>query len=217
MILENLVVQKMTVQIENLVYMCNIIKMKDILLLLSAVITISAVIPYIRDILKGKTKPNIVSWLTWTLLTGLATAALISANEYRAAFFTGAAGIATALVVILGLRHGYVKYTKFDVMCQLAAVVGLILWQIFNTPLIAVYAALTIDLIGALPTFKHSWQKPFEETWTTFAWSGFAALIALFAFESYSWTNLSYPVYIMLVNILMSATILTARQRTQKQ
>jgi hypothetical protein len=187
--------------------------MKDFLLVLSALVTIAAVVPYIRDILKGKTKPNIVSWITWTLLTGLATAALISAHEYRAAFFTGSAMVETAAVVILGLRYGYVKYTRFDVICQIAAVVGLILWQIFSTPLIAVFAAVTIDLIGALPTFKHSWQKPLEETWVTYAWSGVGAFIALFALESYNWTSLSYPVYIVLVNIFMSATILVARQR----
>lgn len=186
--------------------------MKDLLLLLSALITIGGVVPYILDILKGKTKPNIVSWITWTLLTGLATAALIAAHEYRAAFFTGAAVIETASVVILGLRHGYVKYTQFDVICQIAAVVGLILWQIFNTPFIAVFAAVTIDLIGALPTFRHSWQKPFEETWTTYAWSGIGALVALFALVSYNWTSLSYPVYIVLVNILITTTILIARK-----
>ena len=187
--------------------------MKDILLVLSAIVTIAAIIPYIRDILKGTTKPNIVSWITWTLLTGLATAALISAHEYRAAFFTSAAMIETGLVVVLGLRYGYVKYTRFDVLCQISAVVGLILWQVFNTPLLAVFASVTIDLIGALPTFRHSWQKPFEETWTTFAWSGIAALIALFALESYNWTSITYPVYIVFVNIFMSATILAARQR----
>jgi hypothetical protein len=186
--------------------------MSDFLLLLSAIITIAGVVPYIRGILNGKTKPNIVSWITWTLLTGLATAALISAHEYRAAFFTGAAAVETATVVMLGLRRGYVKYTRFDVVCQIAAVVGLILWQIFNTPIIAVYAAVIIDLIGSLPTFKHSWQKSLEETWTTYAWSGIGALVALFALESYNWTSLSYPVYIVVCNALMSVTILAARR-----
>ena len=121
--------------------------------------------------------------------------------------------IETALIVVLGLRFGYVKYTRFDVICQIAAVIGLILWQVFNTPLIAVIASVTIDLIGALPTFRHSWVKPYEETWTTYAWCGIGALIALFAIESYNWTSLLYPVYIVLVNIVMSGIIITARSQ----
>jgi len=87
---------------------------KDFLLLLSAIITIGAVIPYIRDILRGTTKPNIVSWITWTLLFVVATTAEIAAHEYRTAFFTLSVAVETGLVVILGLKYGYAKYTKFD-------------------------------------------------------------------------------------------------------
>lgn len=187
--------------------------MQDTLLLISLVITIVSVAPYIRDILRGKTKPNIVSWITWSLLTGLATAALISAGEYRTAVFTGAAMLATATVVMLGLRYGYVKYTRFDVICQFAAVIGLILWQLFDTPLIAVFASVTIDLIGALPTFRHSWRHPSEETWTAYALAGVGAFIALFALDSYAWISVSYPLYIVLVNLVMSFLILFSRQR----
>ena len=62
--------------------------MKDILLILATLVTIGAVIPYILDVIKGKTKPNIVSWITWTLLTAVATVAEISAGEYRTAVQT---------------------------------------------------------------------------------------------------------------------------------
>src|SRR3954471_4047435 len=108
--------------------------MKDLLLLLSGVITVAAVVPYLRDILRGTTRPNIVSWITWTLLTGIATAAEVAAGEYVAAIFTGSAVLETATIVFLGLRHGYVKYAKFDVICQIAAIAGIILWQLFNSP-----------------------------------------------------------------------------------
>jgi hypothetical protein len=94
--------------------------------------------------------------------------------------------IETAAVVILGLRYGFVTYTRLTFNCQIAAVVGLILWQIFNSSGIAVFANVSIDLIGALPTFRHSWQKPFEETWSAYALSGVGGFEALFAIESYN-------------------------------
>ena len=84
--------------------------MKDLFLVLATVVTIVSVIPYLRDILKGTTKPNLVSWITWTLLTGIATVAEVVAGEYTAAIFTGSAVIETGLVVILGLlRKAYVR------------------------------------------------------------------------------------------------------------
>ncbi|HSX15277.1 MAG TPA: hypothetical protein VLF40_00635 [Candidatus Saccharimonadales bacterium] len=182
--------------------------MKTILLILAAVITIAGAIPYLRGILRGTTKPNLVSWITWTLLTGIATAAAISAHEYVVAIFTGAATLEVFTIVLFGLRHGYVKYTRFDVICQVAAIVGIILWQLFNSPAVGVMAAVIIDLVGYLPTLRHSWQKPHEETWQTYAISGLGAVFALGALSTYNWVTLPYAIYIVVVNILASGVII---------
>lgn len=187
--------------------------MKTLFLVLATVITVLSVMPYLRDILKGTTKPNLVSWITWTLLTGIATAAEISAHEYVAATFTGAAVVETGLVVLLGLRRGYVKYTTFDAVCQIAAIVGIILWQLFNSPAIGVLAAVTIDFIGALPTFRHSWIKPGEETWQTFFFAGLGAVFGLLALETYNLVSLPYAVYLIAVNAIISAIIIGRRKQ----
>jgi len=186
--------------------------MKTLFLILATVVTVSAVIPYIRDILRGTTKPNLVSWITWTLLTGIATAAQISAREYVGAIFTGAAMLETLSVVLMGLRHGYVKYDRFDVVCQVSAIAGIILWQIFNSPAVGVVAAVVIDLVGCVPTVRHSWQKPFEETWQTYALSGVGGALALAALTSYTWVSVPYPLYIVFINFLVPSVIIYRRK-----
>lgn len=187
--------------------------LKAVFLALAVLVTVLAVLPYLRDILAGRTKPNLVSWITWTLLTGVATVAEIAAGEYVAAIFTGAAVLETLSVVVLGLRRGFVKYTPFDVACQTGAIVGFILWWLFNSPAVAVLAAVAIDLIGALPTVRHSWLAPFEETWMTYALSGLGGVFALLALSTYNWTSLPYAIYIVLINILMTATIIVSSRR----
>lgn len=182
--------------------------MKIAFLVLATIVTLCSSLPYLRDILKGTTKPNIVSWITWTLLTGIATAAEIAAHEYVTAIFTGAAVVETGAVVVLGIRHGYVKYTTFDVICQISAIVGIVLWQLFNSPTIGVLASVTIDFIGALPTLRHSWVKPGEETWSAFALAGLGGALALFALNNYNWISLSYAMYIVIINIVMSLIII---------
>ncbi len=182
--------------------------MKTFLLVLSVLITITSVIPYIRDILKGTTRPNIASWITWTLLTLVATIAEFAAGEYVTAIFTSAAVIETLLVVILGLKYGYAKYSRFDAICQIGALSGFIFWFLFNSPAAAVIAVVTIDLIGALPTVRHSWLKPDEETWLTFAMAGIGGLLAIFALTTYNWTSLTYAVYIVLINAVITFVII---------
>lgn len=183
--------------------------MKTIFLILATLVTVGSVIPYARDILKGTTKPNIVSWITWTLLTGIATAAEIAAHEYVTAIFTGAAVLETAIIVVLGLKYGYVKYTSFDVVCQLGAIVGIILWQLFNSPPVGVVASVLIDFIGALPTIRHSWKDPGEETWSTYALAGLGGALAIAALTDYNLTSLTYAVYIVLINAVLSFVIIT--------
>lgn len=185
--------------------------MKTVFLVLATLITVGSVVPYARDILRGTTKPNIVSWITWTLLTAIATAAELSAHEYVAAIFTSAAAFETGLVVVLGLRYGYVKYTRFDVICQLSAVVGIVIWQIFASPAAGVLASVAIDLVGALPTLRHSWQKPGEETWATYAWASLGAAFAIVALATYNWVSLPYAVYLVAINFITALTIVSRR------
>lgn len=182
--------------------------MRTFLLVVSVMITVTSVIPYIRDILRGTTKPNIASWITWTLLTLVATIAEFAAGEYTTAIFTSAAVFETLLIVILGLKYGYAKYSRFDGICQIGALSGFVFWFLFNTPAAAVIAVVTIDLIGALPTVRHSWINPGEETWLTFAMAGIGGLLAIFALTAYNWTSLTYAVYIVLINALITYVII---------
>lgn len=182
--------------------------MKTVFLALSVILMLWSIVPYARDILRGTTKPNIVTWSTWTLLSGIAAAAQLAAHENIAAIFTIAATIETGVIVLLGLRHGYVKYTRFDVICQIAAVVGIILWQVFDSPLIGVAGAVAIDFVGALPTLRHAWQRPWEETPSSFALAALGGLCAVAALTTYTWVSMTYAVYIALIDGTIFTTIL---------
>ncbi len=188
--------------------------MKTLFLIAASIITVASVVPYARDILKGTTKPNIVSWITWTLLTLVATIAEIAAHEYTTAIFTSSAVVETSIIVVLGLKYGYVKYTSFDWACQIGALSGFFFWWYFNSPAVAVIAAVTIDFIGALPTVVHSWTRPDEETWPTYALAGLGGLLAIFALTSYNWTSLTYAVYIVGINILIAGILITRKAKT---
>jgi hypothetical protein len=186
--------------------------MNILFLALATIITLGSVIPYLRDIIAGKTKPNIVSWITWTLITGIATAAEIAGHQYITAILTGASMLETAIVVALGLRYGYVKYSRFDILCQISALFGLLLWLIFNSPSIGVVASVIIDFIGVMPTIRHGWERPYEETWIAFALCSVGGVLGLLALSTYTTTSLAYPLYIPLINAL-TAGVIIGRQK----
>lgn len=123
------------------------------------------------------------------------------------------ATVETLTIVVLGLRFGDRKLERFDIICQVGAVVGLVLWLVFDSPAVAVLATVIIDLIGALPTLKHAWKKPHEETALTFFMAGLGGLCTSLAAGSWKITAIAYPLYITLCNVALVAIILSRNRR----
>ena len=77
----------------------------------------------------------------------------------------------------------------------------------------ALIAAITVDFIGAIPTIRHSYKKPNEETAAVFLISGVGAVFALLAVEKYNLHSLIFPIYILLANVLLVLLITTRRKK----
>jgi uncharacterized membrane protein HdeD (DUF308 family) len=92
--------------------------MREVLAVAAGILALVAGVPYVIDIVRGKTKPNIVSWSVWTLLTAVATAAAFAAHQPRTAFLTLGDTAATLVTVILGLKYGIAKFSWIDGVCM---------------------------------------------------------------------------------------------------
>jgi hypothetical protein len=164
------------------------------------------------DIVRGKTKPRIVSWFTWTLLTTIACAASLADRQYPSAALMFCATIETLAIVIMGWKYGDRKFNRLDIICQIGALIGLLLWSVFNSPAVAVIATITIDLVGALPSIQHSWATPYEETWSAYCIAGIAGLLTVIAADKWSITAIAYPIYIVVINAVF-VLVLIARKK----
>jgi hypothetical protein len=186
--------------------------MRHILTLLSGVVSLAGVIPYLLATYKGTTRPNVVTWFTWTLLNIINTAAACSDGAWQTALYAGAATIGTGLIVIFGLRHGVKKYTTFDIACQVIALLGIPLWLTTAQPALAIGLLLIVDFAGGLPTLRHAWQAPHEETWQTFVASLVAGVLILISLERYDFIAIALPLYIFLFDLAIIITIFYRRR-----
>lgn len=189
---------------------------KDIFIIISCALTAISVVPYVRDILKNKTKPRIVSWFIWMVLAFIAGFASLSDHQYAAAIFSLFTAFEVAFVCVLGAFYdGEKTVGRFDILCLMAAAAGLLLWYLFDSPSIAIIAVITVDLIASLPTVKHSWQRPFEETAITYFLGGLGATFVLFAIDKYKVTSVANPLYLIAINYTLTAVI-RYRQKKDK-
>lgn len=180
-----------------------------LLILLSVIFTVVGVIPYLIEVVKGKTKPRVVSWLTWSVLTAISCAAAYVEGQYPTAILLFVASLETLTVVILGWQLGDKKIVRLDIVCLLGALVGIILWQVFNTPAIAVIATIAIDLVGGIPTLVHSYKRPHEETWIIFFLAFLGAGCTLLVISDWRITAFAYPLYLVIINVLFTGVIIS--------
>ena len=91
-----------------------------ILVLLSAAISIIGAYAYIRDTLRGDTKPNKVSWAMWAISPLIGTGAAISAGaEILTIVRVFLAGFLPLLVLIASFfnKKSYWKISLTDLIC----------------------------------------------------------------------------------------------------
>lgn len=94
---------------------------------------------------------------------------------------------------------------------------GLVLWIIFNDPLVAIIASIIIDLIVSAPTARHIWRRPHEESASMFVLSGLGVILALPAIHNPEPIGLVMPVYLILINCFMSSLSVMAPGRRPRR
>lgn len=191
--------------------------MRNALAVISGLVALSSSIPYILGTLRGKTHPNLVSWFTWMLLHIIAASAAFASGAVQTGIFTSAAALSTGLITAMSLRFGIRRYTRFDVVCQILAIAGIVVWQLTHQPMLAIIMVMIVNLMAALPTFRHAWRAPQHETWQTFAISVLASSIALLSISHYNFIALAYPVYFFTCDAAITIVILTRRSRVRER
>lgn len=183
------------------------------LIVLSGVLSITAVLPYLRDILKRTTKPRILTWAVWAFLTATVATGSFSEGAIASGWLAVFESIATALVVLAGLYYGDRHFMLLDVASFIGVLVGIAVWITSGDAAWAIYISLVIDFMGGVPTIIHCYRKPNEETLSTYVISAAAAGCALLAVSSLNLVALIFPIYLIVINSLFSGILIYRRLR----
>ena len=187
--------------------------MRELLTYVAGIIIVISPVPYVIDIIRGRTHPNLVTWITWSLINGINTAAAFSAGAWQTGIYGLAATSATVTIALLGLWRGVKKYSRFDLFCQIAALLGLPVWLLTRQPGLAIAVELCVDFAGGLPTLRHAWKAPAEETLRTFVLSAAAGLLLLASLRNYNFVAVAMPAYILCFDSAIAFSIIIRRRR----
>jgi hypothetical protein len=168
--------------------------------LLSVIVGFAGYIPYLYDMFRGRTKPHIFSWIIWVVLEFTSFGIQIKNGVGAGSWVTFFSALVAVIVVLYAFRYRKLTITKIDWVCLFGACFSLVLWLVFHQPLIAsIFLSLT-DLFAFIPTFRKTWNKPYDETLFEYAMASVKFMIAFFAFDSFTLSAVIYPAYLILTN-----------------
>lgn len=188
------------------------LEIKVFLALSAAALALLAYIPYLANLLKGRTMPHAFSWLVWAIISGVVFWAQFTGGAGIASF---AVGITTGICVLIffwALAKGDRKYSALDWVSLAGALLAIVLWIILKDPTASVILAVVIDTMAFIPTFTKAYRKPHEETILTFSLSGVKFFLVLISLEAVTLITALYPAYLVFANFVFVGMVVARRR-----
>jgi hypothetical protein len=162
-------------------------------------------VAYLIGTVKGKVKPNRVTFLLWSIAPFIAFFAQITQGVGLEALMTFSTGF-TPLIVFLASfinKQAEWKLTRFDLICGILSVLGLVLWMITKVGNVAIFFSIVADGLAAVPTIVKAYKYPDTEI----AWPWIATVVGviltLLTLSTFTFANCGFILYILVVNTLI--------------
>lgn len=177
--------------------------------ILGAILNLYGSVSYVLSTLKGRTKPNRVTWSLWALAPAVAFGAQIDKGVGLRALMTFMVGFGPLLVLIASFvnKKAYWKLTRFDFICGGLSLIGLALWMVTKEGDLAIALAIAADGLAAVPTVVKAYKEPKSENPTVFTLGAFSALITLATINNWTFAYWGFPLYIFLICALIAGLI----------
>ena len=179
--------------------------MLSYLIFLGAAANIFGAGVYLRDTIRGTTKPNRVTWFLWTAGPLTAAAAAFAAGGGWSVLPILVNGICSLTIFIASIacKQAFWRLGLLDYLCGVFSVAALVLWLITKEPAVAVFFAVLTDLFAAFPTLTKAWKHPQTETSIDYAMGAFSAVTTFFAITTLNFSTIAFPLYIVLMDLTL--------------
>jgi hypothetical protein len=156
---------------------------------------------YLRDTLRGTTKPNRVTWLLWAVAPLLASAVEFDGGVGLRVLPTFMVGF-MPLLVFVGSFHNPTsvwKIRRFDYACAVMSLVGTVVWLVTRNGVLAISATIAADFLAGVPTLMKSWTYPETETVHTYLGAVISMVILLLTIDHWTFEVAAFPLFIACV------------------
>ena len=164
---------------------------------------------YLRDTLRGTTKPNRVTWLLWAFAPLLAAVVEFDQGIGLRALPTFMIGFMPLLVFAASFVNpaSVWRIRRFDYACGAVSVIGTLVWLITRNGVLAISAAIVADFMAGLPTVQKSWTHPETETVHSYAGAAISMAVVLLTIDHWTFDVAAFPIFIVCMASIMVVLI----------
>lgn len=173
--------------------------------ILGAVLNLVGTLGYVKDTLRGKTKPNRVSWLLWALAPLIAFAAMIDEGVGLQSLMTFMVGFGPLMVFVASFvnKKSVWQLSRLDYSCGALSLLGLVLWLLTKEANLAIIFAIMADGLAAVPTIVKSYKDPQTESSLVFGLGAISAAITLLTIDNWNFATYGFAAYILAITVLL--------------
>ena len=139
-------------------------EIKTFLTIIATILVFVGYIPYIRDTLRGRTRPHIFSFFLWSLTTFIIFFLQIKNGGGVGSWITVVIGLMTFMTFLLSLKNGKRDIRKIDIVFLSLALLTIPIWLLAKQPIISISLLVLIDIFAFIPAMRKSWIDPWSET-----------------------------------------------------
>ncbi|MCX6798118.1 MAG: hypothetical protein NTX66_02820 [Candidatus Falkowbacteria bacterium] len=185
------------------------------LVFVGVLVQLIVIFSYSREIIRGKVKPNRITWLMWSLAPLIAAAAGFVSGVGLAVVPVFMSGFGSLLIFIISFvnKKSYWKLETFDYWCGFFSLLALILWGITKQPIVAIIFAMISDFFAAVPTLAKAWKHPETENAAPYLAGLFNALTSFAAVKMWGFTELAFPIYLILIDSSLALAVIRKKLR----
>ncbi len=165
---------------------------------------------YVRAVIQGKARPNLVSWFFWGLTALIAFIVQIHEHVGPQALITLAIGIGPIVVFSLAIVKGKHDnhFSAADVWCGVLTAIGIMLWLTTKQPLVALLMSIAADFVSGIPTIIKCYRRPETEHALPYCLSIVSMVITLLATHNWHVANWAFSAYILATNLCFALLII---------
>ena len=170
---------------------------------LAGLVGVFDTVPYLRDVMRGSTRPHRGTWLIWSALAVVVCLAQWADGASWSLIMLLTQAVLTTAVFAVAIVHGQGGTTIIELVLIAVAAAGVAGWLLSGEPLVATVCVVAADLIAAAMMVPKTYRDPGSETLATFVYASIGGALAAGAVgvaDNAGATLLLYPIYYCLAN-----------------